>query len=126
MPQACPGTANLAHLKTTVIIGSQGRSLHQQLKKITAFSRLHIYSNHCLLNHHINHSPYQQGFYLSKDARPILCRLKVVYLNINGSYSSDCNGVGTCIFGNGNIQSSSSDKDASIFESKEGSVTKAE
>jgi len=50
----------------------------------------------------------------------------VVYLNINGCYSNDCNGVGTCIFGNGNIQSSSSDKDASIFESKEGSVTKTE
>ena len=50
----------------------------------------------------------------------------MVYLNINGCYSNDCNGVGTCIFGNGNIQSSSSDKDASIFESKEGSVTKTE
>jgi len=77
-------------------------------------------------HHYINHSPYQQDFHLSKDARPKLCRFEVVYLNINRSYSSDCNGVGTCILGNGNIQSSSSDKDASIFESKEGSVTKVE
>lgn len=44
----------------------------------------------------------------------------------NESHSGDCNGVGTCGFDSGNVQSSSSDKVASIVESKEGSVTKAE